>query len=434
MKHDPEKLSRTRTMVSRRGRHAGENRHPVGFLDSGFRRNDDDIRPFIPRNSTTVLSMAYRAPKTVLFMLVLAAFAAIPRAQAEDGSYYAVTGPCNLSFPGDHGPHPGYRTEWWYYTGNLHSDKGDPYGFQLTFFRRQISLPGADKTWPEPASAWRTQQIFLAHAALTDITNKHFYHAEEMSRGMPELADARREAGRTKIFVKGWSLNVDEEGHLLEAKSGNFGFNLRLKPVKPPVLHGEAGYSPKGAAPESASCYYSFSRLQTEGLLSIAGTEIPVLGTAWMDHEFSSAPLEPDVTGWDWFSLQLSHHTELMVYLLRKKDGTYSAASSGTFVDASGRALPLRLDDLLLQTLDHWTSPRTGAVYPSGWRLVIQPLELELNITPSVRDQELETPGTTNITYWEGSVSVSGNSKGQDISGEGYVELTGYAGAMAGRM
>ena len=169
-------------------------------------------------------------------------------------------------------------------------------------------------------------------------------------------------------------------------------------------------------------------------MLAIAGTEIPVRGTAWMDHEFSSAPLEPDVTGWDWFSLQLSDHTELMVYLLRKQDGTYSAASSGTLVDASGRASSLNRDDLMLQTLDHWTSPRTGAVYPSGWRLAIQPIALELDITPGLRDQEMETPGTTNITYWEGSVSVSGSSRGQAVSGTGYVELTGYAGAMAGRM
>jgi predicted secreted hydrolase len=378
--------------------------------------------------------MAYRTLKTLLFMLVLAAFAAILSAHAKDGPYFVIDGPCNLNFPEDHGPHPGTRTEWWYYTGNILSEKDDHYGFQLTFFRRQISPPGAEKTWPEPASAWRTQQVFLAHAALTDITQKHFHHAEEMSRGMPGLADARRETGGTKIFVKGWSLDLNEEEHLLKAKSGDFGFDLRLKPVKTPVLHGEAGYSRKGASPESASCYYSFSRLQAVGSLSIAGTEIPVHGTAWMDHEFSSAPLEPDVTGWDWFSLQFSNDTELMVYLLRKKDGTYSAASSGTLVDASGHASPLRLDDLVLETLDHWTSPRTGAVYPSGWRLSIQPIQLEVNITPSLRDQELETPDTTNITYWEGSVSVNGRSKGQALSGAGYVELTGYAGAMAGRM
>jgi predicted secreted hydrolase len=377
--------------------------------------------------------MPYRGMKVVLFFPVLVVFMTMAGVQAEDNFYLTVPGPCNLSFPKDHGPHPGYRTEWWYTTGNLHSEKGDRYGFQLAFFRRQISPPGEEKSWPEPPSAWRAQQIFLAHAALTDITKKHFYHAEEMSRSMPELADARQEGGRTEIFVKNWSLNVGELEHLLEARSEGFGLNLRLIPVKPPVLHGESGYSRKGAAAESASCYYSFPRLQAEGSLSIAGTEIPVHGTAWMDHEFSSAPLEPDITGWDWFSLQLSNHTELMVYLLRKKDGTYSAASSGTLVDESGRAIPVRHDDLILQTLDHWTSPRTGAVYPSGWRLAIQPIQLELNITPSARDQELETPGTTNITYWEGSVSVSGSSKGQAISGDGYVELTGYAGAMAGR-
>jgi predicted secreted hydrolase len=378
--------------------------------------------------------MLYRTAKRFFLLPLLVVFLTMANAHTEDGSYYAVTGPCNLSFPGDHGSHPGYRTEWWYYTGNLHSEKGDHYGFQLTFFRRQISPPGADKDWPVPASAWRNQQVFLAHAALTDISGKHFYHAEEMSRGMPELAGARQEAGATSIFVKNWSLNLDEREHLLEARSEKFGLNLRLRPVKAPVLHGEAGYSRKGAAPESASCYYSFSRLQVQGSVSLDGTSTPVQGTAWMDHEFSSAALEMDVEGWDWFSLQLSNDTELMVYLLRKKDGTYSAASSGNLVDAAGKTSPIDRADFVLEILDRWRSPRTGVVYPSGWRLKIQSLQLELTITPSLRDQELQTPETTNIIYWEGSVSVSGSSAGRDLSGEGYVELTGYAGGLAGRM
>jgi predicted secreted hydrolase len=376
----------------------------------------------------------YRGVNISLFVFFLVLLGGGPNPGAQDTSYHSITGPCNLGFPGDHGPHPGYRTEWWYYTGNLHSQSGNDYGFQLTFFRRQISPPGAEQTWPQPASAWRTQQLFLAHAALTDITKNRFHHAEVMSREMPGLAGAHQEAGTTSISVRNWALALSENEHLLETMSDSFALSLRLRPSKAPVLHGEAGYSRKGVAPESASCYYSFSRLLAEGSVSLNGMTIPVHGTAWMDHEFSSDPLEPDIEGWDWFSLQLSNDTELMLYLLRKKDGSYSAASGGTLVDASGKASAIGRDDIVLEILDRWKSPHTRVVYPSGWRLKIPPLHLELAINPGIRDQEMQTPETTNITYWEGSVSVNGSSAGKNISGEGYVELTGYAGAMGGRM
>ena len=375
-----------------------------------------------------------RRIEVFLFLLFLVVLGVRSPACAQDASYYSITGPCNLSFPGDHGPHPGYRTEWWYYTGNLHSETGDRYGFQLTFFRRQISPPGAEMSWPVPASAWRTQQLFLAHAALTDISRKRFHHAEEMSREMPGLAGAHQEAGMTSIFVKSWSVHLDEAEHLLKAHADGFDFNLKLTSMKAHALHGEAGYSRKGTTPESASCYYSFTRLQAEGSVSVDGTAIPVHGTAWMDHEFSSAPLESDLAGWDWFSLQLSNNTEVMIYLLRRQDGTYIDASCGTFVDAAGHATHIDRDAISLEILDRWNSPHTGTTYPSGWRLKIEPLHLDLKVSPSLQDQEMQTPGTTNVTYWEGSVAASGSMAGQSVSGEGYVELTGYAQAMDERM
>jgi predicted secreted hydrolase len=368
--------------------------------------------------------------KIILLMLFFVVFAATLCSQAEDGSYYSITGPCNLTFPGDHGPHPGYRTEWWYYTGNLRSERGDDYGFQLTFFRRQISSPGADRDWPEPASAWRTRQIFLAHAALTDVAKKRFHHAEQVSRETTGLAGARHEGGRTSIMVKTWTMSLGGNEHILEVNAEGFALKLKLSAQKAPILHGEAGYSRKGTNPASASCYYSLTRLEAEGSVSLDGTSIPVVGTAWMDHEFSSAPLEPDLEGWDWFSLQLSNNTELMIYLLRKKDGTYSELSSGTFVDASGKTSALDRRDFKLAILDHWKSPRTGATYPSGWHLEIHPLQVDLHITPKLTEQEQETPETTNITYWEGCVSLEGDFAGGKISGQGYAELTGYAGAM----
>ena len=373
--------------------------------------------------------MGYRKTKIFLLLLFLV-MVEIQPTFAQEGSYYSISGPCNLNFPKDHEPHPGYRTEWWYYTGNLHSEVGNDYGFQLTFFRRQISPPGADRAWPKPSSMWRTQQVFAAHAALTDANQKHFYHAEQMSREMPGLAGVHREAGLTSISVKDWSMSMDGNEHLLEANAGNFCFKLKLISQKVPILHGENGYSRKGAARESASCYYSLTRLQAEGSLSLNGKSIPVRGTAWMDHEFNSAPLESNLAGWDWFSLQLSDNTELMIYMLRKKDGTNSEVSGGTYVDSSGKVLHLDHDAIGVEVLDHWESPQTGATYPSDWRLRIPPIQADLRVHPRFQDQELQTPQTTEITYWEGSVSASGSSAGKTVSGEGYVELTGYAGPM----
>jgi predicted secreted hydrolase len=197
------------------------------------------------------------------------------------------------------------------------------------------------------------------------------------------------------------------------------------------VLHGEKGYSQKGTAAERASCYYSFTRLGTVGVLAVEGVDHEVQGTAWMDHEFSTAPLEPGITGWDWFSLQLSDRLggriEVMVYLLRQADGSLHPASSGTFVDASGRSRHLKREALSVKALSHWTSPHSGARYPVRWRVDLKPLDLTLDVAANLADQEMRTPRSTGVVYWEGSVSVKGARAGEPVTGVGYVELTGYA-------
>ena len=346
---------------------------------------------------------------------------------AESENYYSVTGPCHLEFPKDHGPHPGYRTEWWYYTGNLHSQSGGRYGFQLTFFRRQISPPGAAKYWPQQSSAWRTQQIYLAHAAITDISQKKHIQAEQVSREALNMAGASQENERTIIFVNNWSAQIGPKGHLLKMKSDDFSFELILVSLKPLVLHGQEGYSLKGKASESASCYYSYTRLETKGKLSVEGKIIDVKGFAWMDHEYSTAMLEPNLKGWDWYCLQLSDQTEVMAFLLRNAKGGISAASSGTFVNRQGQKRHLGKDDFAVTVLDTWKSPYSRAIYPSQWRMQIFPYALDLNILPNISDQEMRTSKSTDVIYWEGSVSISGTNTGQPIVGQGYVELTGYA-------
>ncbi len=371
---------------------------------------------------------------TFAFLTALLVFAWDVSLQAQEEPYLAVTGPCGLSFPQDHGAHPGHRTEWWYYTGNLHSQGGREFGFQLTFFRRQISPPGAEKGWPRPASAWRTQQVFVAHAALSDVSGKGFYHAEHISREMPGLAGASQQDGVTEVYLKNWACRLAGNEYSLDAQADHFGFKLGLTSLKRPVLHGDQGYSKKGTAPERASCYYSMTRLAAEGVVSLGGISFPVEGTAWMDHEFSSTPLEPDLAGWDWFSLQLSNNTELMIYLLRRKDGSLHQASSGTLVEASGKTLHLARNAIQVEVLDHWQSPRSGATYPSGWHLRIPTAQLDLHLHTRLSDQELQTPATTDITYWEGSVAATGTLAGTTVTGKGYIELTGYAGTMAERL
>jgi len=320
--------------------------------------------------------------------------------------------------------------EWWYYTGNLVSDRGDSYGYQLTFFRYQTSPPGSEAKRPPAPSAWRTSQIYFVHAAVSDIRGKRHLHEDLAARNALQLAEAAQKGESTRLTLRNWEAAIAPSEHLLKGSTEHFGIDLTLKPAKDVVLHGANGYSRKGDTPERASCYYSFTRLDTRGELTVDGKKFQVRGESWMDREFSSAPLEPDVAGWDWFGLQLSDNTELMIYFLRKKDGAHTAASSGTFVDATGKAEHLPGEAIALTVLDHWKSLDTGAVYPAGWRILIHDLNLDLTVVPNIQDQEMATPETTGVAYWEGSVSVRGTGKGgKPATGSGYVELTGYAGS-----
>jgi len=345
---------------------------------------------------------------------------------SEPTGYLSVTGPCNLEFPRDHGPHHGYRTEWWYYTGNLQAASGAKYGFQLTFFRSQISPPDDRQKWPQPTSAWRTQQVYLAHSAISNITEKQHLQAELVSRQALKMAGADQIEGSTTLFLKNWSARIGPDKHLLTVNSDGFSYELALTPEKPPVLHGLSGYSLKGSTAERASCYYSLCRLNAEGKLSIGEKNVTVKGSAWMDHEYSTALLEPGLQGWDWFSLQLSDRTEVMAFVLRKEKGGIGPASSATVIGNQGHSRHISNEEFAVTVLNTWKSPHSKAVYPAGWRLQIFPSLVDLTITPNLADQEMHTFGSTGVIYWEGSVSIEGTRAGQPVVGQGYVELTGY--------
>jgi predicted secreted hydrolase len=365
------------------------------------------------------------------FLLLILSIIAISRPVfAEDSSnYLSVTGPCNFEFPKDHGDHPGYRTEWWYYTGNLRSENNNRYGFQLTFFRSRISPPGADKKWPKQPSAWRTSQVYMAHAAVSDIAGKQHLQAEDVSRAALGMAGVNQSSQYTKVFLKNWSTQIEADLHILKVDAADFSYELNFKPAKPAVLHGDRGYSLKGSTPERASCYYSFPRLEGQGRITIGDDTVAVTGSAWMDHEFSSYLLEPGISGWDWFSLQLSDETEIMVFLIRTKKGGLHAASSGTYINADGMSRPIANAEINVEVLDTWKSRQSKARYPARWRLQIAPLSIDVKITSNLPDQEMRTLGSTGVIYWEGSVSIEGIKDKLPVKGEGYVELTGYAGA-----
>lgn len=349
-------------------------------------------------------------------------------AMADDpAGYLQVTGPCRLEFPRDHGAHPGYRTEWWYYTGNVEADSGQLFGYQLTLFRRQIVPPFDAGAFERPVSAWRTGQVYFGHAAISDITAGRHWQAEGIARGALEMAGTRQQPDRTAIWLHNWSIQIEPGVHHLSARTPEFSIFLRNIPAKPPVLHGDDGYSRKGSGADRASCYYSFTRMAAEGDLSIGGRSFSVEGQSWMDHEFSTAPLEPGIVGWDWFSLQLSDNSEIMLFLLRTASGDLHPASSGTYVDRSGASVHLEQKHAEVTVVDRWKSAKSGAVYPSRWRLQIEHLGIDLVIASRLADQEMDTNQSTGVTYWEGSVSIEGRSSEGRVKGDGYVELTGYA-------
>ena len=351
---------------------------------------------------------------------------AIADTDTDDG-YLRVDGPCHLTFPDDHGAHPGYRTEWWYYTGNLQDVDGRPFGFQFTIFRYQI-MPLADKSvWPRPASKWRDPQVYLAHIALTDTAGRRYLTDETMVRGALDMAGVQQSGGATTVFVRSWQSLISGKNHRLRAQGDGFGFDLVLAPLKPPVLHGNAGYSLKGSAAHQASCYYSLTRLSTTGTLQVGGQQYTVTGVSWMDHEFSTAPLAAGISGWDWFSLQLDDQTEIMLYLLRKDGGGLHPASSGTLIKSSGQPRHLPVDQFAVTVMGQWESPHSGGRYPAQWQVAIPALSINLRVRSNLADQEMRTPGSTGVTYWEGSVSIVGTVNGSPVSGNGYVELTGYA-------
>lgn len=410
-----------------------------------------------------------RAPRALPAVVIAAATALaacsdgdrMPRARlsleetlggADTLGYARATEPRDFVFPADHGPHPDFRNEWWYVTGNLRSDDGREVGFQFTIFRSALAPEPAGEVAAEgltgvageaaagAASAWRTHQAYMGHFAVTDAGGRRFHAAERFARGAVGLAGARAEPFR--VWIEEWSLEEagGETGGgggaavggaasvfplRLRAADGPVAVDLVLEAGKPHVLQGERGLSRKGPEPGNASYYYAHTRMPTAGVVILGADTLRATGLSWMDREWSTSALSDGQVGWDWFALQLDNGWDLMVYQLRTADGSAHPLSDGVLIDPSGGKRELAWgSDVTVTPTGSWTSPLDGSVYPSGWRIAVPGEGWALDVTPVLADQELDLA----FRYWEGAVRVEGTADRTPIEGRGYVELTGYAG------
>jgi predicted secreted hydrolase len=356
------------------------------------------------------------------------------RAATTRAGFTIATAPYEFAWPRDHGSHPGYATEWWYYTGHVRARDGRTFGFELTFFR--VGLKPGDPAPGAGQSRWRGHEVFPAHFAITDEAGRTFFHADRFARealGMGRAAVGHLDVKADDWWLRGTPAGDGERERMTmhareETADGVDAIDFVQVPEKKPAVHGRLGVSRKAGCPSCASHYYSYTRLRTSGLLTFHGVTLPVDGTSWMDHEFGSSELQADQAGWDWFSVQLDDGRELMLYRLREKDGSVTPQSSGSLVGRDGTVtyLPLAAFDVAATAV--WTSPHTGAVYPSGWHVKVPGAGIDVTLAPTVLDQELAF-GAGQVSYWEGAV-LARDGAGKP-SGFGYVELTGYAGGIS---
>lgn len=324
-------------------------------------------------------------------------------------------------FPQDHGAHPGFRQEWWYFTGNLQDANGREFGFQLTFFR--FAGSSFEELGQNP---WNSGQTWMAHFAVTDVDARRFYEAEDFSRDAISLAGAQ--SAPFAVWLNGWSARQRQAScdgcmnAVLAATADNFSISLRVNSLRQPVLHGNSGYSTKNKDGSIASYYYSVPDLVTEGHIEINGKRYQVAGNTWMDHEWSSTVLGKNQSGWDWFALHFDNGAKLMMFQVRARNG--SAYQSGVLVLSDGSIKKFDIENLSMLPLEFWSSAATGNQYPLKWKLGVDSsnTQLRISVIPAVREQELNLA----FTYYEGVIRFSGSLNGERVAGVGYMELVGY--------
>lgn len=364
------------------------------------------------------------APSIVRFAISFALLAGLcGTLRAHAGGDWTVALPgWRYEFPRDHGSHRDFKTEWWYFTGNLKAAGGQEFGYQLTFFRQGVVPPGRSL----PESAFLVRDVPFAHFAVSDLAGGAFYHFQKLSRGA--FGEAGFDDGRRVAWNGAWSCECREgDGFFLRAKSEGVEIDLELESLKPVVVHGAAGVSQKAQGEGRASHYYSLTRLATRGTVRLNGRDYKVSGFSWFDHEWATNQLAADQTGWDWFSLHFEDGSDFMFFQIRTRDGGRDSHSSGTWVEVDGNVT--KIDRFELKPVEWWTSPHSGGRYPVEWQIVIPDREVSLRVRARMHDQELsEEP----FAYWEGAVTAQGTRRGEPIFGKGYLEMTGYAGRIVG--
>ena len=335
-----------------------------------------------------------------------------------------AVGPWSWIFPRDHGAHPAFKTEWWYFTGNLQDAQNRPYGYQLTLFRQGVQFTPA-----QPESRWAVRDFYFGHFTVSDIDQNRFHVAERVSRGA--LGEAGAAVGHMDVALGPWTIRQGpgEQIHL-RAGEPEMAIDFTERPVKPLVLEGVGGLSQKADEPGEASYYYSYPRLATTGQLQIGGTVRDVSGVSWFDHEFSTSSLGKNEVGWDWFCVQLDNQEEIMLYAMRDKSGAIDPASEGTWIGADGRSERLVPGSFSITSSGSWHSSLSGATYPAGWHLTIPGHQAALDVSPRMADQELRLTQMGALAYWEGACTARGTVAGKPAAGVGYTELTGYSGAL----
>jgi predicted secreted hydrolase len=367
-----------------------------------------------------------------IFVVAALLFVVLPMSALGDGNEWPIiTSDRAIALPADHVSHPAYKIEWWYYTGNLDTPEGRRFGYQVTFFR-----VGVNQT-PPNASRWAVRDLHMAHFAVSDLAAGRFHVFDRLQREGAGWAGAATD--RYAVWNGTWSARANPDGsHRVQARDasdpargddGNRGhkqdvaLDLTLTNTSRSMAHGRDGYSRKGREPGNASAYYSLPRLDTRGTVTIDGQRFDVTGSSWMDHEFGSSVLEADQVGWDWFGLQFDDGRELMLYQMRRRDGSRDPFSSGTLMNGDGSIVRLTRDDYVLEPLETWRSEASGTSYPIRWRVTIPSQRLTFEVRAAMNNQELHTPRSTNVTYWEGAVDITNGARGR-----GYAELTGYNG------
>ena len=328
--------------------------------------------------------------------------------------YETADGVIPFEFPRDHGAHDRFKTEWWYYTGNLKTVTGRHFGYQLTFFRQglacEVAPPG------ENTSEWQTRQLYFAHFAVTDTREKRFHSGMRINRDSLGISGALSDP--FQVWIDDWQVTEKEGLLMMSARHERVSVQLQLTREKPMILQGDNGFSRKGRDDFNASYYYSLPRLATRGDIRIEDITYPVTGLSWFDHEWSTSALSADVVGWDWFSVHLDDGRDLMVCRVRNAQGAANGYGFGSVSRADGSFVILSEDEFQIRVTDHWKSPESGTTYPSAWQILVPDHDISLNVVPVIPNQE----HVSLFAYWEGAARFEGDT----VSGIGYVEMTGY--------